>query len=213
MSRYEPLFYANNVDLVFGGHTHAYARTLPLYNYTGEWHCWQPGGSCSSHLLVASLSAARPLAIPFTLVSACLNGMLPRPASLAVDTCGPVYTTIGHAGNTEGVANPFVDKPPADYCANVTKFSVPFYAPTPSGKPLLTYQNDLFCQPNQPAWEAIRDQSYGFGECQLLSRALWLAKQTRRVRVWLCRLPPLGQVQLDQFMKGRSKMRELPQIQ
>ena len=31
---YESIFFANQVDLVFGGHVHAYERTYPMYNYT-----------------------------------------------------------------------------------------------------------------------------------------------------------------------------------
>ncbi|KAL4422377.1 hypothetical protein ABPG75_008574 [Micractinium tetrahymenae] len=33
---YEPLFYKHQVDLVFAGHTHAYERTYPMFNYTRE---------------------------------------------------------------------------------------------------------------------------------------------------------------------------------
>lgn len=36
MSIYEPIFYQNGVDAVFGGHAHAYERSFPLYNFTGE---------------------------------------------------------------------------------------------------------------------------------------------------------------------------------
>jgi hypothetical protein len=35
MDLYEPLFYQHQVDLVYSGHTHAYERTFPMYNYTG----------------------------------------------------------------------------------------------------------------------------------------------------------------------------------
>ena len=33
MSFYEDLFYSYGVDLVFGGHVHAYERTHPMYRY------------------------------------------------------------------------------------------------------------------------------------------------------------------------------------
>lgn len=46
MSIYEPLFFEAGVDMVFGGHTHAYERSTPVYQRAGGLAVIFPCSSC-----------------------------------------------------------------------------------------------------------------------------------------------------------------------
>lgn len=108
-------------------------------------------------------------------------------ANYAKNPAGPVYLTLGDAGNKEGLSTQFVDKlnplkggapvcaintPPTYLSALYPASCLPFapsyqpssvangaagYLPSPANSSL------FYCQSAQPNWSAYRDPSFGFG--------------------------------------------------
>lgn len=87
-----PRRYAAGVDLVLSGHVHAFERTHPLYKYK----CAVILPSLCS--LPAGILAQPPLCICrlHSPMAGCVRH------ARRVDTCGPMYLTIGDGGNIEG---------------------------------------------------------------------------------------------------------------
>lgn len=122
--------YAAGVDLVLSGHVHAFERTHPLYKYRrararrGRSSSLRPPSleisnaqSCPLTMSVRSnIIALRRKSVPllappgacvvdlscaFVAAPPCSALSAPYPLR-RVDTCGPMYLTIGDGGNIEG---------------------------------------------------------------------------------------------------------------
>jgi hypothetical protein len=75
-----------------------------------------------------------------------------------VDTCGPVYISVGDGGNIEGLNKEFIDKE-----------GQPWWCDKPKDRNLaknqmcFNWQNDRYCPEKQPEWSAYREPSFGHG--------------------------------------------------
>jgi hypothetical protein len=75
-----------------------------------------------------------------------------------------MYLLVGDGGTMDGMSNTMIDQDPQPYCQDPSSYTTPWYQPTTSGEPLLTFQDGEFCPEVQPGYSAYRDPSYGYGE-------------------------------------------------
>lgn len=92
-----------------------------------------------------------------------------RVYNYTLDSCGPVYLTVGDGGNIEQVVVDFADDPGKcpSAAANIPEFGGTCHLNFSSGP-----AKGQFCWNKQPEWSAYRESSFGHGILEVQSFSL-----------------------------------------